>query len=377
MKDQGLKLRDLRDRLARVDGDILRLLAERTRAVRAVAELKVTEKLAPFVRDRETEKILELERRAGEMGVSEELVRDVFGALMAGSRAAQRAALVASEDRLSIGVVGGTQGMGAFLARIFASVGHTVDAMGLDHGDPAEAVASRNDLVIVAVPIAATCDVIGRVAPRMREGACLMDVTSLKRAPMEAMLAAAPEGVEIVGTHPMFGPHAGGDMDRQKVVLCRGRGERAYTRVRRLYESFGAEIVEATAEEHDAQMALIQVLVHTKTMVVGSALERLGANLGRSLDFASPIYRAELAMVGRLFSQAPDLYAEILTNNPDGARVVSVFAAEAAKFSAALGAGDRGSIVARFREVAAFLRDFAGWARRQSDAILEDIVRHG
>jgi prephenate dehydrogenase len=60
---------------------------------------------------------------------------------------------------------------------------------------------------------------------------------------------------------------------------------------------FEAEILEASPEEHDAHMALIQVLVHEKTMVLGSVLQRLEADLPRSLHFASPIERLYLARV--------------------------------------------------------------------------------
>jgi chorismate mutase/prephenate dehydrogenase len=266
--------------------------------------------------------------------------------------------------------------MGAFLARVFGAGGHRVEVMGLGFGPTAEEVASRADLVIVAVPIDVTVDVIKLIAPHLRSGTTLMDVTSIKRAPLEAMLAHAPDNVDVVGTHPMFGPH-GADLDRQKVVLCRGRGDAAFTRVKKLYEDFGAETIEASAEEHDAQMALIQVLVHEKTMVLGSVLERLKANLGRSLAFASPIYRTELAMIGRMFSQRAELYADILTVNPDAARLSHVFEQEAAHFARAVAMGDRESIMRRFHQVAAFMQEFASWAKKQSDAILDDLVRHG
>jgi len=221
-----------------------------------------------------------------------------------------------------------------------------------------------------------TVAVIQEIAPHVKKGACLMDITSIKRAPLEAMLAAAPEGVDVVATHPMFGPH-GFDFDRQKVVLCKGRGDAAFARVKKLYESFGAETIDASAEEHDAQMALIQVLVHEKTMVLGSVLERLKADLGRSLQFASPIYRTELAMIGRMFSQRAELYADILTVNPDAPRLSHVFEQEAAHFARSVAMSDRDAVVKRFRQVADYMKEFATWAKKQSDAILDDLVRHG
>lgn len=369
-------LADIRESLAKKDQELVQLIAERMRLIREVARVKADKGLPSFDREREGAHLDDLLALAQDVGVADDVVRDVFSCLFAASRLEQRRFLQARTDRFTIGVIGGTQGMGAFLARVFFAGGFAVETMGLGQGPTAAEVASRNDVVIVAVPIDVTVDVIREIAPHLRPGSCLLDVTSIKRAPLQAMLAAAPEGVDVVGTHPMFGPH-GVDFDRQKVVLCRGRGDAAFARVKKLFETFGAETIEATAEEHDAQMALIQVLVHEKTMVLGSVLERLKADLGRSLQFASPIYRTELAMIGRMFSQRAELYADILTVNPAAPNLSHVFEQEAAFFARAVAMSDREAVVRRFHQIADYMRDFAAWAKKQSDAILDDLVRHG
>jgi chorismate mutase/prephenate dehydrogenase len=370
------ELAAIRDELAKTDQDLVTLLATRMRLIREVARVKADKDLPSFDREREGEHMEDLLARAKDQNVPEDIVRDVYARLFAASRLEQRRFLQSRAEHFSIGVIGGTQGMGAFLARVFGEAGFPVDAMGVGQGASAIEVAARNDLVVIAVPIASTVEVIKEVAPHVRKGACLIDITSIKRAPLEAMLESAPEGVDVVGTHPMFGPH-GADFDRQKVVLCKGRGEDGFARVKRLFEGFGAETIEATAEEHDSQMALIQVLVHEKTMVLGSVLERLKADLGRSLQFASPIYRTELAMIGRMFSQRAELYADILTVNPEAPRLSHVFEQEAAYFARSVAMSDRDSVVKRFRQVADYMQDFAAWAKKQSDAILDDLVRHG
>lgn len=369
-------LAEVREQLARTDEEIVSLLAERMRLIREVARVKAEKSLPSFDREREGAHLEDLLGKADTKGLARDIVRDIFGVLFAASRLEQRRFLQKSAEQFSIGIIGATQGMGAFLARVFADGGYEVETMGLGHGASAEEVAARNDVVVVSVPIDVTVSVIEKIAPHVKPGACLVDITSIKRPPLEAMLKHAPEGVDVVGTHPMFGPH-GIDFDRQKVVLCRGRGDASFARIKKLYETFGAETIEATAEEHDAQMALIQVLVHEKTMVLGSVLERLKADLGRSLAFASPIYRTELAMIGRMFSQRAELYADILTVNPDAPRLSHVFEQEAAHFARAVAMSDRESVVRRFQQVAVFMKDFAAWAKTQSDAILDDLVRHG
>jgi chorismate mutase/prephenate dehydrogenase len=366
----------MRDALSACDLQIVQLLGERMRLIRRVADLKAEARLPSFDREREAALVDDLLVKAAECDVPGEVVRDVYAALLTASRAAQRRALHQGETHYSIGILGGTAGMGAFLARLLDGVGYPVETTGIDRGAPNVEVAARHDLVIVAVPIGETVKVIEEVAPRIRPGACLADVTSVKRAPMAAMLAHAPEGVDVVGTHPIFGPF-GQDMDRQRVVLVRGRGDAGFARVKRLYESFGADVLESTAEEHDEQMACIQVLLHEKTMVLGSVLERLKADLARTRQFASPIYRAELSMIGRMFFQRAELYAEILTSNEAGRATSLVFEEEATRLARAVGSGDRDALVARFREIAAYMKEFAAWAKKESDAILSDVVKHG
>jgi len=366
----------LRSRLGACDRALVRLVGERMALVADVAALKARSGAPPFDREREGAHLARLEQEGAAQGVPPDLVRHLFTRLFSASRRAQRVLRLAKAERSSIGVIGGTAGMGAFLARVFRDGGFEVEVTGLDGGAPAVEVASRHDLVVVAVPIAATPAVIGEIGPHVRSGAVLMDVTSLKRGPLDAMLAAAPPDVGVVGTHPMFGP-SGDDFDRQKVVLCRGRDDAAFERVRRLWELFGAETLECDAAEHDAQMALIQVLVHLKTLTLGSTLERAGADLDAGLRLASPIYRAELAMVGRMFSQGAELYADILTANPHGERLAGLFVREAEALGRAVADRDRMAIITRFRSVGAFMRGFVGWARRQSDAILHDLVQSG
>lgn len=366
----------LRARLAEIDQRIVDSIAERMKVTHAIAELKRGLGYPPFDRARELAHLDALKARGIGLGLAADVVRDVFQGLFSASRRGQRHLQIEALPRFSVGIVGGTSGMGAFLARTFRDAGYVVETTGLGEGRPAEDVARDADLVVVAVPIAATVDVVRRVGPALRDGACLMDVTSLKAAAMTAMAEAVAPGASYVGSHPMFGPSSG-DFDRQKVVLCRGRGDAWYDTLARVFAAFGAEIVEADPAEHDRHMALIQVLVHEKTMVLGSTLERLKANLEETLRFASPIYRMELAMVGRMFAQNAALYADILTQNPEAAALTHVFEQESAHFARAISMADRDALVARFRTVAAYMQSFATWAKAQSDAILGDLIRHG
>ena len=373
-------LKTLRDALSQKDTELVQIIAERMTLIREVGQYKAAQGLPSFDREREGALLDTVLAKGEAAGLSAELIRDIFASLFEASRLDQRRFFQKQKqkdaDHFTVGIIGGTAGMGGFMAKVLRESGFEVEVMGLDEGRSAEDVAASNDLVVLAVPIAETVTMARLLGPRVKQGGCLMDVTSLKQKPLAAMLESAPEGVDVVGTHPMFGPH-GVDFDRQKVVLCRGRGDAWFDRIKKMYEAFGAETLEATAEEHDKQMAIIQVLVHEKTMVLGSTLERLGANLMRTLQFASPIYRTELALIGRLYSQRAELYADILTANENAFQPSHLFEQEAGHFARAVAMGDRETVIRRFHQVADYMKEFATWGKTQSDAILDELVRRG
>jgi prephenate dehydrogenase len=217
---------------------------------------------------------------------------------------------------MEILVVGGAGAMGGWFVDFFRERGWSVDVSDpdADGSVPVES-ADEYDVVVVAVPIEATAEVIEGVASYMQDG-LLMDVTSVKRGPVEAMRT-APEGVEALGTHPMFGPSVR-SMRGQTVIVVRERGGPLSERVVDAFRDAGANVQGATAREHDEMMSVVQGLTHFSLISIGGALERLDFDVEESRRFISPVYEIILDFVGRVLNQNPELYAEIQTNQPVG-----------------------------------------------------------
>ena len=174
--------------------------------------------------------------------------------------------------------------------------------------------------------------------------------------------------------HPMFGTTVSG-LRRQKVVLCRVRsGERSEAFVAEL-AALGADLIESEPEEHDKMMSIIQVLTHFHSMVMGEALRRTGVNLKDTLPFMSPIYRLELAVVGRLFAQNPRLYAEIEMANPDSISMHELFVEASQSMAEMISRRDREEFCKTFGEIQDYFDVFADEAMTLSDAVIETVVR--
>jgi prephenate dehydrogenase len=223
---------------------------------------------------------------------------------------------------MEIGIIGGTRGMGGWLARFFEKEGHTVHISGKNRGMDITEMADTCQIVVVSVPIGVTAAVIEKIGPHMREDALLMDLTSLKRKPVKAMLETSVS--EVIGCHPLFGPQYD-SIEGQHVVLCPARGERWLLWLRDVFERKGALVVETTPEKHDQMMAVVQGLNHFNTVMMGLVLSKTGVSLSELMKFTTPVFRAKMEMIEKVFCQNPRLYAEIITMNPDVHQLIETY----------------------------------------------------
>jgi prephenate dehydrogenase len=212
-----------------------------------------------------------------------------------------------------IALIGGQGQMGQWFRRFFQEQGLEVLVADLDTPQTPQEVAGLADLVVLSVPIPKVKEVVRAVAPHLRDGAGLMDITSVKQRPMQAMLAHF--NGEVVGTHPLFGP--GEDrMVGRTMVLCRGRGERWFNWIKALLENAGARVKVTSAAEHDRLMAVVQGLSHFVLIALEMAIRELGVAPEDLEDFSTPTFATLHNLARRLFSQDASLYACIQLQNP-------------------------------------------------------------
>lgn len=371
--DKG-PLLELRGALDALDHELLELLVRRMDIVADIAARKRSHRVR--IRDLARERRVLDDRcaRAEELGLPAESIESVWRQLMLMSRerqAALRAEVPLDVEPKTIAIVGGEGGMGRSIQTLFSDLGHEVLSADLETElRPAEAAATA-DVVLISVPIRETRAVIEQIGPLVRKDALLMDVTSIKTDPMAAMLASTE--ASVVGTHPMFGPGVN-TYQGQRVVLCPGRGDAWLDWARQMFTARGLVISEATPAEHDSMMAIVQVLHHFKTQVLGMALSRTGTPLEETLRFTSPAYLLEAYVTGRHFAQSPDLYGPIEMLNPDSKQVIDEFRKAAADLAEILAAGDQQAFDQVFEDVRAFFGDFTDEALEQSGFLIDRLV---
>ena len=283
-------------------------------------------------------------------------------------------------------ILGGTGEMGQWFTRFFKEKGYEVTVWGkggkvevarrldVPFASDLEAVIPESDIVIVSVPINVTEETIAEVAPKMKAGSLLMDFTSIKVKPVEAMQSFAPENVEILGTHPMFGPTSP-TIRGQTVILVpvKGRSEKWFPVIRQLFEENGAHVEITTAAEHDRLVSVVQGLTHFAYISIGATINRLDFDIKKSRKFVSPVYSIMLDFVGRILGQNPYLYALIQMENPGVPEVHEAFIKECEELSSLVRAHDDEGFVRKMK-AAARKYDDTSHALHRSDKLINSRI---
>jgi len=207
---------------------------------------------------------------------------------------------------IEIGIVGGLGKMGQWFRRYFSELGYHVSVADLNTETTPEDLARRCDVVLLAVPLQNTVEVVRHIGALMRNEGLLMDIASLKSEVVRVMLEVS--SASVIGTHPLFGPGEP-NITGQTVVLCPGRGQEWQDWLYNVLSEGGAHIEVVSPEIHDYYMAVVQGLTHFSTLVLGLTIDSLGIDLENLKRFATPAFHRRLMEITHLLSQEADLYA--------------------------------------------------------------------
>ena len=171
--------------------------------------------------------------------------------------------------------------------------------------------ACAQKVVIVCVPISAMQETLKQIAPLLKPDAIVVDVCSVKVYPVQWMKELLPPSVDILATHPMFGPDsATRSVFGYKIVLCPERiSPERYDKIKRVLLDTGLKLIETSAEEHDKKIAVSLALTH----FIGRSLAEFGAE---PLDIDTEGYKRLLHILEVVNNDTWQLFNDMHCFNP-------------------------------------------------------------
>jgi prephenate dehydrogenase len=246
---------------------------------------------------------------------------------------------------LKIAIIGGSGKMGKWFACFLKKEGFEViisgrdndklvkvgDELGIQTFSNIEAV-KKAEVVLLSVSIGSIGDVIREIAPYIKPGQIVVDVTSIKKSPVSLMHKYFKNAC-VLGTHPVFGPGAK-DLTSQNFVLTPTNSKELELaeKVKFYLETKGARVTLMSPQEHDEMMAVVLGLAHFISIVSADTL--IGLNhLTQMKAIGGSTYRVLSTLVESVISEDPELYATLQMHLPGLDVIEEKFQTNAAKWA--------------------------------------------
>ena len=268
-----------------------------------------------------------------------------------------------------ITIVGGRGQMGRLFSSLWQHYGYSVRSLDNDDWNDAEKLLSGCNLVIICVPIHFTLSIINKLALYIPEKTILADFTSIKTLPIQNMLR-IHKG-PVLGLHPMFGPTIASPHN-QVIINCGGRPD--YDWVIESLAKIGFTITDMTAQAHDQAMSFIQGIEHFSTFVLGTFLKSHNEHPSDLFNLASPIYQAKLALMGRIFDQDANLYADIITADNNRLALIDEYAKYFQHWINILKNKGQDGFITEFNQTKQWMGEFTHKAQLASDEFLTAVT---
>ncbi|MEM2440445.1 MAG: prephenate dehydrogenase/arogenate dehydrogenase family protein [Candidatus Bathyarchaeia archaeon] len=229
---------------------------------------------------------------------------------------------------MRIAIIGAGR-MGRWFAKFFKEQGFTVVAsdrdkeklqklkeeLNVEIADNVKAVESA-DRILVCVPIDNFEDVIKEISTHIRPWQELMDICSVKEAPVNIMHKYISNAVTL-GTHPMFGPGAKSLKGQNFVLTPTNVEEQALAEdFGKWLESKGANVFFTTPQEHDRIMSIVIGLPYFLSHVVCDTLLSIG-EFEKAKKVSGISYKLLLTLVEAVISEETELATSIQMKLPE------------------------------------------------------------
>ncbi len=264
--------------------------------------------------------------------------------------------------------------MGQWMRSFFESHNITVITHGRKSSRSLQDVCEQADIILIAVPIAQAVNTIEKVLPYLKPHQLLTDITSLKVAPLAAMMKSKSA---TLGMHPLFGPSML-DPRGLSLIFCPTKnqtgksGKRYIAWLKKLFTKAGMKVITMTSKEHDRQMAKIQALTHALNILFAQTLQ----DLPEDERLETPLFTLQQLIMQRVLQQDASLMADIQLSNPFVLPILDKLNDRVKNLLKLIRQGDKEQLLNALHDIQASLSTDTAFATQETNKILSFVRKN-
>jgi len=206
------------------------------------------------------------------------------------------------------------------------------------------------DQILLCVSINAIEEVVRAISPVIHEGQVVMDICSIKEAPIKTMHQYLKTAT-VLGTHPVFGPGSNGLKHKAYVLTPTNAKEQEFAqKFKNWLEKEEAHVFIMTPKKHDKLMSVVLGLPHFLGLVACETLLEQ-KDLPETKKVAGTTYRMLFTLAEATALETPDLYASIQTNLTNLGEIEDLFMTKAQELLTLIKNRDQKAIIERMEQL--------------------------
>tara|TARA_B100000315_G_scaffold259653_1_gene316525 strand:+ start:1710 stop:2579 length:870 start_codon:yes stop_codon:yes gene_type:complete len=236
---------------------------------------------------------------------------------------------------VKITIIGAAGKMGEWFTRYFKGKRNEILVYDLDY-EKAERIAKEYgamnnenmisavkeaDLILISVPIAITAEIVTEVAKSAKKGTIIIEVASFKERIINAYKKTMKKNMVFLSIHPMFGPGAKNLLHSKMIVVTVLDSEKEIEVTKRIFPE--ADVVSASAKEHDEAMATILSLTHFINVTYAFALSSKDLESLRKLSGTT--FNLQLTLAESILHDDPEFLTTLLLENKYAKKEIQQF----------------------------------------------------
>jgi prephenate dehydrogenase len=234
---------------------------------------------------------------------------------------------------IGVGLIGGSLARvlkGKKLAGEITGAGRSRESLDLalklgvvDRIDKESSVAVDNaDLVVLASPVGTFLSIAREIGPRLKKGAIVTDVGSVKGELVKKIEEVLPRGVHFVPGHPIAGKEKHGVAESSETLFndtkciltpSKKTDPQALEAVRSLWRVAGANVMMMDADAHDHIFAAVSHLPHAAAYAMVNTVAEFTSGPESYINFSGAGFRD----FTRIAASSPEMWRDICLLNGD------------------------------------------------------------